>query len=86
MARGSLLWWAIIFLIRISGEVCTLLFPKKESSKVGRSSKRGSEHTGCLRANHYDGFLYCKIEIRSVVQSIYVEREGAELWHFDSTN
>jgi len=72
--------------VRISSEVATDLFPKKESSKVGRSSKRGSEHKSCLHAHHYDGLFYCKIEIKSVVQSIYVEREGTELWHFDSTN
>ena len=34
--------------VRIFSEVATDLFPKKESSKVGRSSKRGSEHRGCL--------------------------------------
>jgi hypothetical protein len=72
--------------VRISSEVATDLFPKKESSTVGRSSKRGSEHKGCLHANHYDGLFYYKIEIKSVVQSIYLEREGTELWHFDSTN
>ena len=34
--------------VRISSEVATDPFPKKESSTVGRSSKRGSEHKGCL--------------------------------------
>lgn len=28
---------------------------------------------------------YCKIEIRRMVQSTYVEK-GTKLWHFDSTN